>query len=91
MTLLALEQLEQLLGRRFGVRGPHDFVRLERTDRVRNRSQVRDHPIEVLIVQAERRHPHVEPRPDRNRTAQKGVQPVRLHASAFRRQHRRAE
>ena len=48
-------------------------------------------PFRLLIVEAERRHPHVEPRPDRDRAAEERVEPVGLHARAFRRQQRRTE
>src|SRR6267378_2250605 len=49
-TLLALEQLEQLLGNRVGVRCPHDFMRLERTDLVLDRTEVADHSFFFLMI-----------------------------------------
>ena len=48
-------------------------------------------PFRFVIVEAEGRHPDVEPRPDRDRPAEERVEPVGLHARAFRRQHRRTE
>src|SRR5207244_5150930 len=74
-----------------GLRGVYELVLLEGTDRVRDRSEVADDAVQILIVETEGRHADAEPRPDRDRAADERVQPIGLYAGAFRRQHRRTE
>ncbi len=63
----------------------------ERLEPIGHRTEILDHSIQVLVVQAEGRHAHVQPGPDRDRSAEEGVEPVRLNTRALRREHRGAE
>ncbi len=89
VTLLALQLLEDLLAH--DVVGLRDVVGAERLQRVRHRLEVADDAVDVLVVEAERRHADVEPRANLDRPADERVEPVGLHAYAFGRQTRRAE
>ena len=64
---------------------------LERSDGIRDGAEVPDDAVQVRIVEAEGRHSHADPRAKRDRPAQKRIEPVGLHARAFRRQHRRPQ
>ena len=91
VALLALQQLEQLLAHSGILRSRHDRGRPERLEPIGYGAEVLNHAVQVLIVQTECWHPHVNPRPDRDRSLQEGVQPVMLHARSLRRQHRRPQ
>ena len=63
----------------------------ERTDRVPGRFEVVDDRVPAAVVETERRHPHVQPRTNRDRPLEERIQPVGLHFGAFGRQHRRRQ
>ena len=91
VALLALKLLEHLFAGTVARRRLDHLVCLARSDGIRDGAEVPDDAVQVRIVEAEGRHSHADPRAKRDRPAQKRIEPVGLHARAFRRQHRRPQ